>query len=458
MSFNVKRQLLGAAGAGGGAAYFIATVDVGTSDANERNICHAEVDSSDNIYVDFSYRDSGTDTLGLLKFDTGGNVLAQSKIGSVLYPQSDMMNLFDGIWTGGIDSSGNFLVAHGNSSGYPTFLTLNPSSLNISSSFTNEMAAESVRSGNWAGDYGYVLGYSLSTNGSVAKYNSSGTQQLYVKHGFTRHPVASFYGYGPTSVSIDSSNNIYVTGTHAYYGYRAVIMKLNSSGTFQWGRYRHESSRNSTYKVSKVDSSGNVYVGGWQSESTGGKPVCYLAKYNSSGTFQWDRVFQFDDQRGAIVSIDFDSSDNVYVAGGIQEDDHAGNFGGYNWFGFYAKLNSSGTVQWQRGLSKTSAVSNGNRPFASIRLDSNDDMVLSSIQIKSGSSESARLYVARLPNDGSLTGSFSNAKYAATSLSDKAIGADVNISLNSASTGSGTSTSFSGSNSSVSYTVNLQTA
>ncbi|OQY99151.1 MAG: hypothetical protein B6D41_01765, partial [Chloroflexi bacterium UTCFX4] len=102
-----------------------------------------------------------------------------------------------------------------------------------------------------------------------------------------------------------------------------------------------------------VDGSGNVYVVGSSAESWG-SPVnahtdyfdAFVAKLNSSGTLQWNTFMGssgFDDGYGIAV----DGSGNIYVVGkseqswGSPVNAYAG---GYD--AFTAKLSSLGTLQW----------------------------------------------------------------------------------------------------------------
>ena len=74
---GIMMQLLGAAG--GGANFFISVIETAV-DANERNCMHGVVDSSDNIYVDFDYEESSTGYMGLVKYNSAGDVLAQRRL------------------------------------------------------------------------------------------------------------------------------------------------------------------------------------------------------------------------------------------------------------------------------------------------------------------------------------------------------------------------------------------
>ena len=67
-----------------------------------------------------------------------------------------------------------------------------------------------------------------------------------------------------------------------------------------------------------VDSSSNVYVSGYTGSAGAGSNDMLTAKYNSSGTIQWQRTFGsnlVEESFGLAV----DSSDNIYVGGTTQK-------------------------------------------------------------------------------------------------------------------------------------------
>ena len=164
----------------------------------------------------------------------------------------------------------------------------------------------------------YVTGYSdvgsYHMEYTTIKYNPSGIQQW----------VASYNGPGSTSnlansIAIDVSGNVYVTGTSVLTAttpsYFATV-KYNSSGVQQWsatyngpGNYENEATSIA------VDGSENVYVTGY-SYGVGTASDYATIKYNSSGVQQWVQryngpVNSYDE----ACSIAVDSLGNVYVTG-----------------------------------------------------------------------------------------------------------------------------------------------
>ena len=168
-------------------------------------------------------------------------------------------------------------------------------------------------------------------------------------------------------VAIDSSDNIYITGTSQganVFGKNATsgttddifVAKLNSSGVVQWVYAAGGTSRDRGRKIA-LDSSGNIYVTGyyWSTVDFGGGNVtsngnwdAFLLKLNSSGTFQWVKSYGSNyNDLGRDVAID--SNDNIYMLG-----NYSGtvDFGGGDEIGsnnadiFLVKFNSSGVFQW----------------------------------------------------------------------------------------------------------------
>ena len=157
----------------------------------------------------------------------------------------------------------------------------------------NEIAMDS--SGNL-----YITGYTEgildggSTSGErdllITKYDSSGNKSWAVQVGNTRSEGRS--------IALDSSNNVYVAG-YAYGdfdgnsnigGSDVVIVKYNSSGVKQWA-YQYGTTSDDFGEGIAVDSSGNLYVTGTTSGNfygnvNAGSSDVFLMKLNSSGVVQ----------------------------------------------------------------------------------------------------------------------------------------------------------------------------
>jgi hypothetical protein len=194
-------------------------------------------------------------------------------------------------------------------------------------------------------------------NGFVS-YNWSGTQQLGTS--------SDDWGRG---VTVDSSDNIYVTG-YTWGGldgntnsgsWDLFLVKYNSSGVKQWTKQLGTSSGDQGYGVT-VDSSDNLYVTGWTQRGLDGNTYLggdanggdiFLVKYNSSGVKQWTRQWgSSSDDWGNGVTVD--SSNNIYMTGytngGLDGNTNSGSTDI-----FLVKYNSSGTKQWTQQLGTSSS-------------------------------------------------------------------------------------------------------
>ena len=254
------------------------------------------------------------------------------------------------VTTGVMDFSGNYLSSQYETSSGFTIL------------FTQQLGTSASDAGYGvtvdSSDNIYVTGYTAggldgNTNSGeddifLVKYNSSG-----VKQG-TQQLGTSSYDYG-RGVTVDSSNNIYVSGFTAggldgntnSGSYDTFLVKYNSSGTKQWTQQLGTSSRDIVTRVT-VDSSDNIYLtgytaGGLDGNTNSGDNDTFLVKYNSSGVKQWtQQLGSASDEVGYGVTVD--SSDNIYVTGftygGLDGNTNSG-----NWDIFLVKFNSDGVKQ-----------------------------------------------------------------------------------------------------------------
>jgi len=180
----------------------------------------------------------------------------------------------------------------------------------------------------------YVAGMGDSYKGIIFKYNSSGTLQWQKEVPDMQHAF----------IAMDSSSNIYVAGTYYTGGNNDrnwLIMKLNNSGSLTWAREMTGSSTTDLVTGMAVDSSGNVFVSGYNFGGYAG-----IVKYNTSGTFQWHRKLDgssWEYSGGVAV----DSSGNSYL---LVHSGSSGSNDTSNGNMVIAKYNSSGNLQWHRTI------------------------------------------------------------------------------------------------------------
>ena len=176
-------------------------------------------------------------------------------------------------------------------------------------------------------DYRMFLTSNLISNHSL----TSPSKQIQGQYLGTRN---QFYGAG---VVEDSSGNVYVAGNSSPSGGHAnhiIVFCFASDGTKQWQQFMEQQYANMYCKDIKIDGDDNIYIIGYSSSSSNpyGESTTMqnyvIAKWNSSGTFQWSRAmgtlisysggnpyYYQDNDYG--ISLDI-LRDNVYFAGTTQ--------------------------------------------------------------------------------------------------------------------------------------------
>ena len=243
-----------------------------------------------------------------------------------------------------------------------------------------------------AGDI-YVAGYAVGGDGGaiLVKYNTSGAVQW--QRAFNGFPNA--YGNG---ITIDSSNNIYLAIQY-YIGGQAVgvINKYDSSGALQWKQQLSNTGGNDIYLQDIVsDSSGNTYVVGTVNLA-GSYQAVQLAKYDTSGSLQWQRQLFTNFTRSYGSGISLDSTGNIYVCGFTDENNDA-----FKFAILIAKFNSSGVVQWTKRLTSGPSSASTLIAFgADIVIDSFDNIYICGTE-QTGPTALRYTVIAKYDTTGSL--------------------------------------------------------
>ncbi|HEU4716182.1 MAG TPA: SBBP repeat-containing protein [Bacteroidia bacterium] len=190
----------------------------------------------------------------------------------------------------------------------------------------------------------YVTGYSAGAASNydivTIKYNSAGSQQWATRFDGT---AAGFdEGY---DIAVDGSGNVYVTGgtTSTTGGNNYVTIKYNPAGVQQWATVYNNNNNNTecAYAIT-LDGSGNVYVTGSSYGGSANDNDMATIKYNNSGTQQWAKRYNgpgsvYDAGSDIIV----DGAGNVYVTGYARD-----LVGTTNYSYATVMYNSAGTQQW----------------------------------------------------------------------------------------------------------------
>jgi hypothetical protein len=171
--------------------------------------------------------------------------------------------------------------------------------------------------------------------------------------------------------AIDSSGNIWFGGqtrNNSSGTNQMFLAKYDSSGTLLNSYYYTCGGSSSQINYILIDSSNNLYLVGFRATNTGSGQDTLVAKVDSSGNILWSSALNVSGSGGfeLFYSAALDASNNIYCSG----------FGviapGYG--GIIAKYNSSGTLQWQRTVKSSS----GDTVLTGIRITSdNANMIVS---------------------------------------------------------------------------------
>jgi len=207
-----------------------------------------------------------------------------------------------------------------------------------------------------------------SNDAFLAKYDSAGTKLWTKVLGTVTTETNSIVdrAYG---VSIDSNNNVYITGhtqgsldgeTNAG-GNDAFLAKYDSAGTKLWTKVLGTSVSDVAYSVA-IDSNNNVYITGFtggslDGETNAGGNDVFLAKYDSAGTKVWTKVLgtvttDSNSISELALAVAIDTNNNVYITGYTSGTlDNQTNTGSND--AFLAKYDSDGTKVWTKLLGTT---------------------------------------------------------------------------------------------------------
>ena len=368
-----------------------------------------DVDSSGNAYIVGTRGNVGGsegEEWFIAKYNSGGVIQWQRTLGG---------SNNDEAFGVAVDSSGNVYVCGRDSSSSGTYTWNTLVKYNSSGSLQWQK-----RLGNSWVDYGYALAIDSSGNvysvgrqtntttgrfeAWVQKYDSDGNLDWQRKIAGSSG-VSGFWG-----VAFDSNDNLYACGStnsSGAGGSDIFLVKYNSSGGIQWQRTLGGSGTDTGADVA-VDSSDNVYITGYTRSSLPsgtGSAAFFVAKYDTDGNDDWKRIIgssAFDQSHG----VSTDSSGNVYITGEIYD-------GSTSWTAGIVKYDSSGTLQWQRGLSNgTTHATKGKKIKVmgdSFYISGSDD------KNPSGTNYEPNALLAKFPTDGSLTGTYGSFTYAASS-------------------------------------------
>jgi len=370
-------KIQGAGGVGGGGGYFLAQTAVSGTAVNVYGI---DVNSSGDIVFGGTY--SSNDIVGIV--DAGGNLLVNKSFTNTYNPPSqckDVKFTPSGNIVGLFDSASNDLLIEFQVDGTVNWSTFSdfsgiytPYALAINGSSGDIYTIGSYRQSPYAAADWDIL---------INRYSSSGGRQ-----GSQTQNTGYYQFMNYADIGIDSSNNVYFSTNFYDLGAQefglAYVRKVSSTLSTSGGWVRTRGVTSGQYTLTHaaaVDSSDNVIIVGETPDPTFKSP--YIIKFNSSGTEQWQRRLTHSlNDNISTYHVTTDASDNIYVGG----------TGGY-----FFKYNSSGSLLWQRKLVLSGTAQQINR----IAVDDTNEAVLIA----------GTNCIAKLPADGSGTGTYGNFVY-----------------------------------------------
>ena len=306
-----------------------------------------------NLYVVGDERSTGTSEAWIAKLDASGVVQWKNRLGGVNVDRYDAALALSnneiiaaGQTTTQGFSNNNSLIAKYDSSGSVVWHRV------LTGYYferTNSLASDSLGNIYAAG----IENPSGTYTGHIYKVDSSGN--LLWQKGLSVSPQETFFN----AVTVDNSDNVYTVGYRT--GLWGIISKWDTTGNLVWDRQLTPTTNNEIQLEGvTTDSAGNIYAVGYN-EKASGYDEMLIVKFDSSGSLLWQRVLgNAYNCRGYGIAVD--SNEDIVVGGYNDDPTVARNF-------LIAKYDSSGTIQWQREIGAS-----GSEQFYQLRVDNADNI------------------------------------------------------------------------------------
>jgi hypothetical protein len=355
-------------------------------------------DGLGNFYAaaDIPSLTGGTRDIVVLKFDKNGASVWRRLYGGVGYNASKEIRVLP---------NGDVLVCAVTESSHCLLSVISPSgSLQWQKKYSS--SDQSVPEGVAVDSSGniYMCGYTRTGVGAVyelfvAKLDQAGAI-------LWQRKLTNAADAFATSIAVDSADNAFVVGEYIASSRSFLIAKYNPSGVLQWQRSL-ASARDSYGRSVRVDATGNLYACGYtQQLGASTYDMGLVVKYDTNGAVIWQRTLS-----GSIDvlarKLALSASGDVFIAGrkivpGTGQADVIA-----------AKFDASGILQWQREMVASTTDYDGG-----ISSDPVGELGLFFYSNSFGSTNNYRLVLARLPQDGSLTGVYPPFTYQASTFVD----------------------------------------
>ena len=314
---------------------------------------HISLDSAGNIYTSTSQ--------GLFKYNSSGTIQYQGYY-NVLNSFAYLFFVFDSSGYGyTLDTNTGIVIKFNASTGAFVWAR----QLTYSGTASGALLKICIDSS----DNLYILTNLSTSTFAILSFNTGGTV-LWAKN------YSTVLGNVVASMEYDNGS-LYVSG---YYNFRAWVCKVDTSGAVVWS---YNVNTNSFIRFLSVKN-GNIAANYSVNVANGG--VIKMTDGGSSPSIDWQISY------GAYTYGDsvFDASGNLYAStrrsGGVYR---------------LSKYNTSGTQQWCNSFTSNT----GSSTDANFLIDSSGRLLISSIGVPAPAN--TRFGFARVPNDGSKTGTYS---------------------------------------------------
>jgi hypothetical protein len=353
-------------------------------------------DVNGNVYVTGSMSLSTSNTVALtIKYDPFGKVLWKAWLTGtggfaggqkITVDSSGNVYVLGSINLKGSPSPEELFIAKYNSSGTRLWVDYYAFSTSASLAFPSAITVD--KSGNI-----YVAGHPGSTGAwSVIKYGANGNK-IWVA--ILNRNTANF----PNSLVVDSVGNVYVGGTdsdNSPFFAEAVTVKYGPNGNQLWlATYRESPGSNPGSSASLagigLDSSGNVYVGGQSTITPYTGPStskALLIKYTAAGSRVW--LTEYGSANG-VNGFALDGTGHAYLTGiqyksGTNQADY-----------LTLKFNDSGTFLWQKLYNGTGI---GHDTAYAIALDSSGSAYVTGASTNPNNSTASNIITVKYDTNG----------------------------------------------------------
>lgn len=334
----------------------------------------------------------------VLKTDSYGNITKQIIVRSPQTQNQYSLTLFEPK----VDSQNNLYVAgrysiFGPGSAYRCFIAKFDNNLNLiwqkvlynsgtTNAFFDAIINESLNTI-------YAVGYtevSTTANSIVAGYDMTTGNLIFQNTVGSNALLAS-------GIVLDNASNYYITSATRSTTNRGVeIHKFNSSNVFQWAVRLNTAANSLDIPKIGIDSNNNIYVG-FIIGST-----AYVAKFNSSGALQWQKSVSGSYSR--FVGLAVDPSGNTYI----------NIFSDSTNYVYILKLSTTGTITWQNYLNDYNGLFTTSVGAYMDGIEWRGNKLW--IGCLSSLFSPTLGYNWVLPDDGTLTGSYTGFSYLPSSL------------------------------------------